>query len=430
MPTHHPPTTASTFALNLGARAAAKLSLIILPIVLLVAGGQAQTFTVLHSFTGGADGASPFSSLAIDHYDNLYGAATFGGAHEFCTSSFGVGCGAIFKMTHRGSGWTFATLYEFGGHPFDGANPVGTPTLAPDGTIYGTTDSGGIGGCSDLGGGCGTIFRLQPRPTICPSLSCPWTETILYSFMERGDGGNPTGAMAMDAAGILYGTTLTGNETDDVVFEAGAMGYYQVLHTFTGYPTDGSYAYAGPTIDSGGNLYGTTVQGGSNGGGTVYQLKHSGSGWNESVIYNFEGGANGASPAAGLVLDPSGNLYGITQTNPFHVIFSLTPMNGGWNFTNLYSFPGDGQNHLLYSNTLARDASGNLYGTDNNGEGSVFELSPAGGGWNYTQLYQFTGGSDGGNPGGGVVLDSVGNLYGTTTTGGAQGHGTVWEITP
>jgi uncharacterized repeat protein (TIGR03803 family) len=438
MASQHQQIAALIFDSKLGARAAALFSLAILvAIISLAPSAQAQTFTVLHNFTGEADGASPYGSLAIDRNGNLYGAATFGG-NAVCQGTAGVGCGVIFKVTHRGAGWVFASLYKFGTINQDGANPVATPTIAADGTIYGTTDSGGTGGCYDISGGCGTVYRLRPLPSVCAAVSCPWRETVLYRFTGNTDGANPTGEMVLDAAGNLYGTAQFGVENNGVVFQVSPVGNSWaevVLHTF-GFGNDGELPYAGLTLDTSGNLYGTTVFGGSRGAGTVFQLTPSGSGWTENLLYSFQGGEDGANPATGLILDPAGNLNGVNQGNPLNVVFRLSPFNGGWNFSNLYSFQGNGV-LVLHSNTLARDAFGDLFGTEfaggincSHGCGSVFELTPTESGYSYVQLYQFTGGSDGGNPAGGVVLDTAGNIYGTTITGGAQGGGTVWEITP
>jgi hypothetical protein len=222
---------------------------------------HSQSFTVLHTFTGGTDGSNPFSSLVLDRNGNLYGVAPFGGSQQ-CQTQNGIGCGTAFKLTHRGSGWTFSTLYTFAGHG-DGANPIGSPALAADGTLYGATDAGGTATCRDTyGDGCGTIYHLQPRPTICASISCPWIETILYRFLGTSDGNDPL---------------------------------------------------AGVTLDASGNIYGTTYQGGNGSAGGVYQLTHTGAGWILNAIHTFEGQSDGAFPMSGVIFDASGNLYGTTQ---------------------------------------------------------------------------------------------------------------------
>jgi uncharacterized repeat protein (TIGR03803 family) len=158
-------------------------------------------------------------------------------------------------------------------------------------------------------------------------------------------------------------------------------------------------------------------------------LTRSGSGWTETVLYSFQNGSDGANPAAGLTID-NGNLYGATTTTG-------GSGGGGTVFGSpngpsdpIYSFSGGGGP----ATSLVADASGNLYGTTVKdgayGAGNVFKLTPSGGGWTYTDLYDFTGGSDGGNPFGSLALDANGNLYGTAEAGGANGDGVVFEITP
>jgi len=405
---------------------------------------QAQSFTVLHEFTGGADGSNPYSSLAMDRAGNLYGVAPFGGNQQLCETQDGIGCGTLFKLSRRGSGWIFSTLYEFSSGA-GGSNPIGTPYIASDGSIYGTTDAGGNQDCRDMfGDGCGTVFHMRPQPTFCRSASCPWTNTVLYRFTGGSDGNDPYAGVVLDSAGNVYGTTYAGGSSQlGVAYEVSPSGSgwsESTIHTFAG-GNDGARPFSAPIFDGSGNLYGTTADGGGCGGdngcGTVYQLMSSGSGWSENILYNFSGGY-GLS-VAGLIFDPAGNLYG-TFTSPDNGAFELSPAGASWTFTALYvdqSIPI----RAFYS-PLARDAAGNLYGTSAAGGGSlcdgygcgyVYKLTPSDGGWTFTQLYSFTGESDGAYPVGGVVLDSNGNLYGTAYAGGtqrcgSQGCGVVWEI--
>ena len=219
-----------------------------------------------------------------------------------------------------------------------------------------------------------------------------------------------------------------------------------MLYTFHPEP-DGTYPYGGVVFDPAGNLYGTTSNGGTFNNGTVFELSPSDSGWTETILYNFgiNLGLHGKIPYGGLVRDSAGILYGPTNDGgSFNTgtIFSLAPMNGGWTENVLYSFDyiyGDG-NPLFAS--LILDGSGNLYGTSP-GEGglpdpvqyfgNVFMMTPSNGGWNYINLYTFTGGADGGFPFSTPIMDSSGNLYGTTAEYGSGcfgGCGVVWEITP
>src|SRR5271165_302659 len=132
---------------------------------------QAQTFAVLHSFTGGADGGGPLSGLTMDHAGNLYGTTSGGG---------NAGQGTVFKLTRKNSGWVFSSLYSFQGGS-DGADPEAGVVIGRDGSLYGTTFAGG-NSQDCYGPGCGTVFRLTPPPTFCKAINCPWIETVLYRF--------------------------------------------------------------------------------------------------------------------------------------------------------------------------------------------------------------------------------------------------------
>ena len=244
------------------------------------------------------------------------------------------------------------------------------------------------------------------------------------------------GALVFDRAGNMYDTTAVGGNGNGVVYEmthSGSGWTEQPLYAFTGTP-DGATPYAGLVLDSAGNLYGTTTAGGLFGQGTVFELSPSGSGWTEQVLYNFQGGSDGSFPTGGLIFDQSGNLYGSTNeggSGGGGTVFELTPSGGGWTYNLLYSFTGN-TGCGPFAN-LGLDGAGNVYGTTlcdgANNAGNVFELTPSGGGWTYSSLHDFTNGSDGGYPYSNVTFDAAGNLYGTASRGG-RGVGLVWEITP
>ncbi len=189
-------------------------------------------------------------------------------------------------------------------------------------------------------------------------------------------------------------------------------------------------------LDAAGSLYGTASQGGLYGEGVVYQVTPSGS---ETVLYSFTGGNDGSLPYAGVIFDPTGNLYGATAfggSGGSGVVFELSPGNGGWSYTEIYPLPGGGWGPY---ERLVMDGSGNLFGTmykgSSSGYGSVFKLTSSNGDWTYTSLHDFTDGDDGAYPYGGLVRDSNGNLYGTAAYGGSLacssgGCGVVFEITP
>jgi uncharacterized repeat protein (TIGR03803 family) len=430
----------------------------LLLLLMLVAGltaAQAQTFKVIYSFTGGKDGGQPQTGVTIDRAGNLYGTTVYGGVVPFdCNNApcggnqcqEAEGCGAVFKLTRSGSTWIVSPLYQFKGTT-DGIGPVGKVIIGPDGSLYGTTVQGGVGGCGYLGfTGCGTVYRLQPPATHCKGFLCSWTETQLYRFSGGGDGAEPVSQITFDAAGNIYGAASAGGSTGGgVVYELNAARGWQqnVLYAFTGAP-DGAEANSTLTFDHSGNLYGTTFMGGEPGGcnykrgcGTVFQLVPSGSGWNENILYTFTNGSDGSYPNAGVIIDSSGNLYSSASAGGLGTggtVFQLVPSNGGWNYNLIQSFydPYGGPGPW---NDLTMDAAGNLYGTTYNGGandfGTVFKLTPSNGGWLYTDLHDFASdGSDGWYPQGGLVIDSAGNLYGTTAGGGANFVGAVWEITP
>ena len=268
--------------------------LVLLLVLLTPQPAQAQTFKVIHTFTGGADGAWPYAGLTMDRAGNLYGTAQAGGGGNLRSSGCGgSGCGTVFKLVPRGSGWVFTTLYSFQGGS-DGAVPTARVIFGPDGSLYGTTSVGGAG--------YGTVFKLQPPLVACKSALCPWTETVLYRFTGGSDGANPGGGdLIFDKAGNLYGTAQYGGYEGGSCSETGGCGVvfeltpsssgwiYSVIHRFTG-GADGGYPYSGVISDNAGNLYGTAGGGGSSGGGTVYELIPSGSGWQEKTLCSFPTG--------------------------------------------------------------------------------------------------------------------------------------------
>ncbi|MFZ0311873.1 MAG: choice-of-anchor tandem repeat GloVer-containing protein [Candidatus Korobacteraceae bacterium] len=398
---------------------------------------QAQTFTVLHNFTGALDGKFPNTGLTMDSAGNLYGTTAYGGFYgNDCLGAGGnTGCGTIFKLVHKSAGWVFNPLYQFlGDSTGDGASPLGRVIFGPDGALYGTAAYGGLqtSGCN----GCGTVFKLTPPPQVCRGVLCSWDETQLYAF-SGGDGAFPMGEIAFDAAGNLYGATQSGGPGgyQGTAFElTPAHGTWTrtLLHDFG--DAGGTQPMGGVQLDHAGNVYGTAFFGGDGQEGTVFQLVPSGSGWTLHVITYFTLSSGGDNPAAGVILDQAGNLYGATsngQPNP--VAFEISPFDGGWTYNTLYTwanfFGGGGP-----VASLVMDSAGNLYGTTSfagaYSEGSVFELTPANGSWIYTDLHDFTGGSDGGYPKSNIVLDASGNLYGTASQGGQYSDGVIFEITP
>ena len=391
-------------------------------------------FSVLHNFTGGRDGAIPNAGVTVDSAGNLYGTTVLGGN----------GFGAIYELKLHNGSYLVNSLYNFNGTR-DGAYPFDRVVFGPSGALYGTASGGGQNSY-------GVVFKLRPSPTPCKSVLCSWLETVLYSFTGSSGGGVPLfGDVIFDPAGNMYGTA-SGGITAGVVWELtppGTWGAESVLVSFTG--PNGAHPEGGVIFDTAGNLYGTTYQGGgSTCCGVVFQLTPGTGGWHENILYNFQGGNDGDLPVASPIFDSAGNLYGAATDGGMNgggTFFELSPP-GTWTFTVLSSLSLTGPRgcptyHGSYHGpgpwaSLAMDRAGNLYGTTcadgAHGFGNVFELSPSGGGWTYIDLYDFTGGSDGGYPVSNVVVDSVGNLYGTASIGGtgaacSGGCGVVWKIT-
>ncbi len=394
----------------------------------------AQTFTVLHTFTGGADGGNPFAGLTMGGPGLFYGTAENGGTHQD---------GVVFKLVHRGSGWTLNPLYEFQGGN-DGLDPLGPITIGPNGALYGTTQYGGGRNTT------GTVFELQPPATECRTSMCYWSETILHSFHGGpNDGGYPFYTkLIFDQAGNIYGTTeLGGAYGVGTVFELSPSDRrwtLSLLHSFSENGIDGYEPLVGVIFDPAGNLYGATWLGGNSGGeggGTVFQLSPSGGTWTENILYDFPlDSLGGPSEPGALIMGQSGNLYGATAQGgdgSNGTVFELTPSGGSWVYSLLYNFAND-----CFTNPVTLDTAGNLYGTcvigGRYGYGLVFKLTNSGGSWTYTDLHDFIGGSEGGIPFGALTLDASGNVYGTTSVYGnlygctetGPGCGTVWEITP
>ncbi len=405
---------------------------------------QTQTYTVLHNFSGGADGAYPYAGITIDRAGNLLGTASGGGR----------GYGTVFKLKYSPAGYTLGLLYSFTGGG-DGAYPYNGVIVGSYGILYGSTYSRGGSGCG--GSGCGTVFTLRPPATFCRSVLCPWMETVLYDFMGGSDGSEPTQGtnVIFDQMGNIYGTTVSGGAygqgTVYKLTRSGGGWTESVIHTF-GAPGDGAQPLHNVILDTSGNLYGTTSYGGANGYGVVFQLVPSGSGWTENILVSFSlSGSAGGVPFAGLLIDQSGNLYGATSARassggpPFGyggggTVFELMPSGGNWTLKVLYSFPfpGGGGYYCGPYGNLVMDAAGDLYGITYSdgayGYGSVFKLTPASGQWTYTSLYDFCSDgwpcSDGALPSGDLTMDANGNFYGTASRGGTNTDGVVWKITP
>ena len=372
---------------------------------------QAQTLTVLHTFTG-SDGGEPYTGLTADQAGGFYGVTYGGGGH---------GQGAVFRVSHSDSGWTLSLLYAFKGGA-DGGQVMSRVALGPGG-VYGTTPIGGSAGN-------GTVFVLKPPVSICQAIVCSWTKTTLYNFSGGSDGSRPSGDLLFDNAGNLYGVTTGGGAFGKgAVYKltrSGNTWTQTVLWSFSG-GADGDGPSSGLVFDSSGNLFGTTSYGG-NGWGVVYELSPSGSGWTQKTLHAFT--YYDPNPFGGVAIDSAGNLFGFTGANSGPgTAYELSPSPGGWVYTLMHTFDPSYEGPF---DAPTLDGQGNVCGTSAfaGGSGEVFKLTPAGNGWTFTPLYDFTGGDDGFFIVGGVVRDRNGNLYGTSAAGGRQFFGTVWQLTP
>ncbi len=387
--------------------------------------------TLLFLLTAGA-GQPAQAQTSTPQFTSVYsfsgadGANPYGGVVEDSSGNIygttyngGVGAGTVFKIGSSGE----SVCYSFQGGSADGAYPAGGLLLS-GGYLYGTTTSGSLGK--------GTVFKV---PTSCGS------DSVLHSFGTISpDGANPASGLTVGPSGYLYGTTHAGGlgnsfVTYGTVFAvdpaSGAETYFYQFQATSG---DGTNPHAGLISDQSGNLYGTTEKGGTYGYGTVFKIDTSG---NESVLYSFgtNGSADGSDPYGELVRDSTGNLYGTTQTGGTYGLGTVFKIDTSGNETVLYNFSGGpftgGTNDGAYpEGGVVMDSAGNLYGTTwwggDSGDGTVFEISSSG---TKTTLHSFNG-TDGALPQGALMLDSSNVLWGTTRYGGTDPsyNGTVFKI--
>ena len=383
----------------------------------------AQTESIIYSFTGGNDGASPQTALTPDGKGNYFGVAMGGGSGN---------AGVVFELSPNSTaGWTEHVIYTFTGYTnsSDGARPSGTLVFDSKGNLYGVTEGGGVSGST---GGAGTVFELSPNS------NGTWTEKILYSFAGGTDAFEPLDqGLVIDSAGNLYGTTFVGGAYGyGAVYElvAGAGGTWteKVLYSFKGL-NDGAAPFASPLVlDSAGNLYGAAWQNGAHDYGVVYELSPgSGGVWTQKVLCSFPGGSGGESPLGNLTFDSGGNLYGTAVSVAFELVHGST---GLWTRKILHHFAGgaDGANPLA---GMVFDKAGNLYGMTSSGgahRGVVYELIPSTTGtWTEKVLHRFaSNGTDGYGPTySNLTIDASGNIFGVAG-GGTSGAGVIFEIKP
>jgi uncharacterized repeat protein (TIGR03803 family) len=390
----------------------------VLVVLIAVLSAGAQTFTVLHKFSGGRDGGEPPTGVLKDATGNVYGVTEYGGSFDY---------GTVFKLDAAGKE---TVLHSFLGG--EGLWPVGGLIEDAAGNLYGTTSNGGTPEGGRCEHGCGTVFKRDKTGK----------QTALYAFTGGSDGGEPNSTLIRDEAGNLYGTTFGGGSFSGyceyvfgcgVIFKLSKAGKETVLYTFTD-GTDGIFPQ-GVVRDQAGNFYGTTYDGGTFGKGVVFKLDKDG---HLTLLYSFTGGSDSGDPRGVFLRDQSGNLFGTTYgvgTQGYGVVFQLDTAG---KLTVLYSFTGGADGR--YPDTLVSDHTGNLYGTTLGGGtgsgcyyggcGTVFKVDTNG---KETVLHSFKG-RDGQMPDG-LTMDAVGNLYGTAPWGGKSGCGcygcgVVFKLTP
>ena len=399
-------------------------------------GGSRLPAAVIHtvsiySLTGGADGAWPNAAPLIDGVTGVLYATSFAGGSG--------SSGTVFSLTPPQAGttaWTQTTLWSFTGGA-DGASPVGSLIEDNTGALYGTASGGGAGHA-------GTVFQLSPPA----AGQTAWTEATLHDFTLATDGGNPSAGLVAGANGVLYGTTASyGPNGYGTVFRllppgAGGTAWTETtLWAFTG-GADGGHPLSTLLIDNAGNLYGTASQGGTNAlGGTVFEISPAiGGGLPiETTLHSFTG-PDGLHPAAALIVDKSGALYGTTAfggATGQGTVFQLTPPAVGgtdWTQSVLYSFSAAAGGIHPFSPLLA-DKHGALYGTTfgyvsvafQTTPPTVFRLTPpplAGGGWTIGILASLDPKIIGQNVVGGLVSDGQAGLYGPVVIGKPNGKTT------
>jgi len=408
------------------AQAMSRLGATLALAVALASPASASTTQVVYSFAGGPDGEYTDTDLVMDAAGNIYGTSVLGGT---------FGGGTVFQLTPSGNAWTHTVLYSFTGGA-DGGEPYKGVTLDALGNLYGTAVIGGTGGtCPEQG--CGVIYKLT-------NSGGTWSQKVLYNFTGGDDGYGPGAGLTIDKNGNLYGMTPTGGAFGlGVVFqlrsEPNDHWRLRVIHAFTG-GDDGGTGSAGRMLLRAGRLFGVATVGGANGKGTVFQLTASSTGmWTFKTLYAFKGQPDAGFPYGGLSFDAAGNLYGTTYydgANNLGSAYQLIPQpSGDWQEKVLYSFQG-GSDGLGPISNLVSDAAGNLYGTTSEGGagcscGTVFKLTPDGyGNWTESVSHRFQGPPDAAFAYNGLVAAPDGSFFGATVHGGAANDGAIYQFIP
>ncbi len=393
--------------------------IIVLAVVAVLAGpASAVTPQVIYSFTDGADGAYPDSDLIMDSAGNIYGSAVQGGAYD---------SGAVFQLTPASSGWTQTILYSFRGST-DGGEPYNGVTLDAKGNLYGTAVAGGTGTACDAG--CGVVYKLSHAGGV-------WKQRVIYNFTGGNDGCGPGAGVTIGPGGVIYGMAPCGGAYGlGVIYQLkpnpDGTWTQSVIHAFTG-GDDGSIGSPGRLIfDAAGNLYGVATVGGAAGHGVAFQLSNQAGNWTLTPLYAFQGSPDGDFPYGGLVFDKAGNLYGTTfygGASGVGSVYKLSYSNGAWHETVLYNFSGAPDGASPIGNLIF--VRGILYGTTSDGGvgyGTIFKLAPDGSKQRVVHIFRSN--PDAAVPYNGLIFDAAGNLYGPSVAGGAFNEGAIYKFTP
>jgi uncharacterized repeat protein (TIGR03803 family) len=358
--------------------------------------------TVIYPFAGGAEGGLVSTPVIFDSDGNLYGGTFLGGDPSGCTSSqSGPGCGVIFKLTPSSSGyWTETILYAFSGGA-DGATPAWI-TFGSDGNLYGATYSGGdVAVCPQVGEtpGCGIVFKLTPTASGPWQEQVLYTfegaqdganpTSVVLDSAGNVDGITYLGGQVTNPACPVNNGVAAGCGT---VFQlqptSGGTWTENVLYSFSG-SADGGYPSGNLALDSAGSLYGTTFIGGSVGApncpagcGVVFRVSPFGSAWSQTILYSFTDGEDGSSPL-GLALNAQGTLFGSNAGSgtcacgSCGTVYQLTPATTPpWTLTalaQLTTSTGTAPNGVTLDS--ANDVYGTTYTCGPNGGGTAFEVA-------------------------------------------------------
>ena len=403
------------------------------------AGAQSYCGPVTAINFNGTNGQYPSAGVAFDSHGTMYGTTSQGGPSFNPTGNQGIfnyGFGTIWKYTPSAG---LTQLFAFSGEtsPSNNGYRPGTPlVIDSQGNLYGTTYYGGNDFSPNVNNhfGWGTLFKYSSRGQF----------SVQYEF-SGPDGANPIGGELLDSQGNLWGTTWQGgigwNPTLGgfglgTIFQLSSGGTLTNPVLFTSSDGGGDID-GGMATDGQGNYYGTTYEGGVNGFGTLFQYNSTTG--QLTTLFNFNRNPNGSLPAATVTYDGKGNIYGTTYQGGSHSSASNYCCGTVWKYslssgtmTTLVSFdgdtvPADGDAPM---GGVILDSNGNLYGTTiyggASGDGIVYEYSSTG---VLSTLVTFSG-PNGMNPEGSLVFDSNGNLWGITNQGGSSGYGTVYEMTP